>query len=161
MDGVTVCTMLSREDTMRESDGWLDIHPTDKYPVAKALANAALSNYYYPQGDYNETPEYSGPLYDSVTVNGNTATVTFNHTAEGLMLTSGTTVTELEVKDENGNWVAATATLQSNNAIVVFANVNTITGIRMGYRNRPELNLYNTIGGVYGYCASPFVWAAE
>lgn len=162
MDGVTVCTMLSREDTMRESDGWLDIHPTDKYPVAKALANAALSTYYYPQGDYDETPEYSGPLYDTVTVNGNTATVTFNHTAEGLMLTSGTTVTELEVKDENGNWVAATGVLQGDNAIVVTADgVTTVTGVRMGYRNRPELNLYSTIGGVYGYCTSPFIWTAE
>ena len=162
MDGVTVCTMLSREDTMRESDGWLDIHPTDKYPVAKALANAALSTYYYPLGDYDKTPEYSGPLYDTVTVTGNTATVTFNHTAEGLMLTSGTAVTELEVKDENGNWVAATATLQGSNAIVVTADgVTTITGVRMGYRNRPELNLYSTIGGVYGYCASPFIWTAE
>lgn len=162
MDGVTVCTMLSREDTMRESDGWLDIHPTDKYPIAKALANAALSTYYYPLGDYSETPEYSGPLYDTVTVNGNTATVTFNHTAEGLMLTSGTTVTELEVRDENGNWVAATGTLSGNNAIVVSAdNVNTVTGVRMGYRNLPELNLYSTIGGVYGYCASPFIWTAE
>ena len=162
IDGVTVCTMMSFEDTMRESDGWLDIHPTDKYPVAKALANAALSNYYYPQGDYAETPEYSGPLYDTVAVNGNTATVTFNHTAEGLMLTSGTTVTELEVRDENGNWVAATATLQGNNAIVVTANgVTTVTGVRMGYRNRPILNLYNTIDGVRGYCASPFQWTAE
>ncbi|MBQ1186519.1 MAG: hypothetical protein IIX54_02390, partial [Clostridia bacterium] len=158
IDGVTVCTMMSREDTMRESDGWLDIHPTDKYPVAKALANAALSTYYYPQGDYDNTPEYSGPLYDTVTVNGNTATVTFNHTAEGLMLTSGTIVTELEVRDENGNWVAATGTLSGNSIIVTADGVNEVTGVRMGYRNRPELNLYNTINGVYGYCASPFLW---
>ncbi len=161
MDGVTVCTLMSFEDTMRESDGWLDIHPTDKYPVAKALANAALSTYYYPQGDYADTPEYSGPLYDTVTVNGNSATVTFSHTAEGLMLTSGTTVTELEVKDENGNWVAATGTLSGNSVIVTADGVTAITGVRMGYRNRPILNLYNTINGVRGYCASPFLWTAE
>ena len=161
IDGVTVCTLLSKEDTMRESDGWLDIHPTDKYPVAKALANAALTTYYYPQGDYDKTPEYSGPLYDSVTVDGATATVTFNHTAEGLMLTKGTSVTELEVKDENGNWVAATGTLSGNSVIVTANGVTTITGVRMGYRNRPDLNLYNTIGGVYGYCASPFIWTAK
>lgn len=160
MDGVTVCTMLSYDDTL-DVNGALDIHPTDKLPVAKALANAALTTYYYPLGDYDKTPEYSGPLYDNITVNGATATITFSHIAEGLMLTTGDTVTELEVRDISGNWVAATGIL-SNNVVTVSADgVTAITGVRMGYRNRPSLNLYSTIGGVYGYCASPFVWTAE
>ena len=112
-------------------------------------------------GDYDKTPEYSGPLYDTVTVNGATATITFSHIAEGLMLTSGDTVTELEVRDASGNWVAATGIL-SNNVVTVSADgVTEITGVRMGYRNKPSLNLYSTINGVYGYCASPFVWVAE
>ena len=160
MDGVTVCTMLSYDDTL-DVNGALDIHPTDKLPVAKALANAALTTYYYLLGDYDKTPEYSGPLYDTVTVNGATATITFSHIAEGLMLTSGDTVTELEVRDISGNWVAATGIL-SNNLVTVSADgVTAITGVRMGYRNKPSLNLYSTINGVYGYCASPFVWTVE
>ena len=160
MDGVTVCTMLSYEDTLA-ANGKLDIHPTDKLPIAKALANAALTTYYYPLGDYDKTPEYSGPLYDTITANGATATITFSHIAEGLMLTKGDMVNELEVRDISGNWVAATGTL-SNNVVTVSADgVSEITGVRMGYRNRPTINLYNTIGGVYGYCASPFVWLAN
>ena len=156
---VTVCTMLSYEDTVLPS-GYLDIHPTDKAPVAEALVNAVIAKYYIPMGDYSgAAPEYSGPLYDKVTVNGNTATVTFTHTAEGLMTTEGetTTVYEFEVRDSSGNWTAATATL-SGNVVTVTANVDRITGVRMGYRNRPTINLYNTIGGERGYCASPFIW---
>ena len=160
MDNITVCTMLSYDDTVLPS-GWLDIHPTDKLPIAKALANAALTTYYYPKGDYNSTPEYSGPLYNTVTVDGASAQITFNHTAEGLMLTSGDAVTELEVLDTEGNWVAATGTLNGNTVTVTADGVSEIKGVRMGYRNRPEINLYNTIDGAYGYCASPFVWTAE
>ncbi len=160
IEGVTVCTMLSLEDTLLPS-GSMDIHPTDKLPVAKALANAALTTYYYPQGDYDKTPEYSGPLYKEITVNEGTATITFNHVAEGLMLTSGDTVTELEVRDSEGNWVAATGNLSNNTVTVTADGVAEITGVRMGYHNRPSINLFNTIGGAYGYCASPFVWIVK
>ncbi len=160
MDGVTVCTMLSLEDTLA-ANGTLDIHPTDKLPIAKALANAALATYYYPLGDCDKIPEYSGPLYNEITVSGGTATVTFNHVAEGLMLTSGDTVAELEVRDALGNWVAATGTLSGNSVTVSAEGVDTVTGVRMGYHNKPTVNLYNTINGAYGYCASPFVWTAE
>ena len=73
---VTVCTMLSYEDTAKGYD-YLNIHPKNKKPVAQALANAALSTYYKPKGDYNKSPEYSGPLYKNVKVNGNTAEITF------------------------------------------------------------------------------------
>ena len=160
MDGVTVCTFLSYEDTILPS-GTLDIHPTDKLPIAKALANAALSTYYYPQGDYDKTPEYSGPLYDKVTVSGSAATITFTHVAEGLMLTKGTTINDVEVRKADGTWVKATATLSGNVVTVSAEGVTEITGVRMGYMNRPDINLYNTIGGVRGYCASPFVWTAN
>ena len=159
MDNVTVCTMLSYEDTLTNT-GVLDIHPTDKAPIAKALANAVLTNYYNPKGEYDGTPEYSGPLYDTVTVDGNTATVTFTHVAEGLMLTKGDTVSEIEVRDVDGSWATATGTL-SGNTVTVTADVDEITGVRMGYRNRPILNLYNTVDDVRGYCASPFVWIAH
>lgn len=160
MKGVTVCTMLSLEDTVL-TNGVLDIHPTDKLPVAKALANAVLTTYYYPQGLYDKTPEYSGPLYEKIIVNGGTAVITFRHTAEGLMLTDGETVNELEVCNKEGRWVSAAGTLSDNTVTVSADGVTEIIGVRMGYRNRPTVNLYNTIGGVRGYCASPFVWMAK
>jgi sialate O-acetylesterase len=160
MDGVTVCTMLSYEDTLA-ANGTLDIHPTDKLPVAKALANAVLTTYYNPLGDYDKTPEYSGPLYKEISVSGGKATITFNHIAEGLMLTKGSTINDLEVRNADGSWVAATGTLSGNVVTVTAEGVSEITGVRMGYMNRPDINLYSIIGGQRGYCASPFKWIAE
>lgn len=160
MHKVTMCSMLSYEDTVRP-DGVLDIHPTDKAPVAKALANAALTTYYNPRGEYGKTPEYCGPLYDKITVDKDTATVTFSHMGEGLMLTDGDTASEFEVCDTMGKWGRAKATLEGNTVKLVSESGSMIAGVRMGYRNRPEINLYNTVNGKRGYCASPFVWLAD
>ena len=157
MKNVTICSMLSLEDTVRP-DGVLDIHPTDKAPIAKALANAALTTYYKPLGDYGKTPEYCGPLYDKITIDKNTAEVTFTHVGEGLMLTEGTAVTEFEVCDTLGRWYPAEGKLEGNTVKLTFQNGTQIAGVRMGYHNKPIINLYNTVNGKRGYCASPFVW---
>ena len=149
---VTVCTLLSYNDTAMGYD-YLNIHPKNKKPVAQALANAALSTYYKPKGDYNKSPEYSGPLYKNVKVNGNTAEITFTH-ANGLKLTFGDTVREIEVRTGGGRWISAYGVLKDNKVIVTAESVNEITGVRLGYRNQPNLNLYNSAG----YCVSPFAW---
>lgn len=159
MDNVTVCTLLSLEDTVLASTGRLDIHPTNKQPIAKALANAALSTYYYPLGEYSDTPEYSGPIYKNVNIVKNTATISFSHTGEGLMLTDGETVSEFEICDTSGNWSPAKANLIDDKVIITMSDDKEIIAIRMGYRNRPSINLYNIIDGRRGYCASPFVWS--
>ncbi len=150
---VTVCTMLSLEDTL--TNGWLDIHPTDKSKVADALSKAALETYYRDMGDYTGAAlEYTGPLYDTVTVNGNTATVTFTH-AGGLKTIDGVVqVTEFEVKTSAGWVTAASATIVDGKVVVTAAAGEAITGVRMAYHNRPTINLYNGSG----LCASPFIW---
>ena len=152
---VTVCTMLSHEDTAK-GIGYLNIHPINKKPVAQALANAALSTYYKPKGDYSKSPEYSGPLYKSVKVNGNTAEITFSH-ASGLKLTSGNTVSELEIRTGGGRWIGVDGELKGNKVVIKTDKANKITGVRMAYRNQPNINLYNSAG----YCASPFMWVDE
>ncbi len=149
---VTVCTMLSYDDTAK-GFGYLNIHPTNKKPVAVALANAALSTYYNPKGDYGKTPEYSGPLYKNVKVSGNTAEITFSH-ASGLKLTSGEAVKELEIRTGGGRWIGVEGELIGNKVVVKTDQADKITGVRMGYRNQPTINLYNGAG----YCASPFIW---
>lgn len=149
---VTVCTLLSYNDTIAGFD-YLNIHPKYKKPVAQALANAALSTYYKPKGDYNKTPEYSGPLYKNVKVNGNTAEITFTH-ANGLKLTFGDKVREIEVRTGGGRWISVEGVLKNNKVVVTAESVSKITGVRLGYRNQPNLNLYNSAG----YCVSPFAW---
>ncbi|MBV9868500.1 MAG: hypothetical protein JO316_24355 [Abitibacteriaceae bacterium] len=55
-----------------------DIHPKNKQEVGHRLALAALGT------TYGQKVEYSGPLYDSMTVDGNKIRIRFKHTASGL-----------------------------------------------------------------------------
>jgi sialate O-acetylesterase len=56
-----------------------DIHPTNKQDVGKRLAAIALNNL------YGHTMQYSGPVYESLTVEGNKIILTFTHTGSGLV----------------------------------------------------------------------------
>ena len=155
---VTLCSMLSLEDTLLP-DGSMDIHPTDKLPIAKALVNAAIAIYYKPLGEYSGAkPEYSGPIFKSIYVNGGKATVHFLHTGGGLKSKQGIEqLTEFEVKGGNGLWVRADAKIEGDSVTVTADGVNRIIGVRLGYKNKPSINLYNGAG----YCASPFIWEQE
>ncbi len=155
---VTLCSMLSREDTLLPN-GNMDIHPTDKLPVVKALVNAAIAKYYKPLGDYKgAAPEYSGPIFKSIYVNGGKATVHFLHTGGGLKNKTGIeNLTEFEVKNGSGTWVRANAKIAGDSVIVTADGVDRIIGVRLGYKNQPSINLYNGAG----YCASPFIWEQE
>lgn len=157
MKNVTMCSMLSYEDTLK-ADGTMDIHPTDKAPVAKALANAVLTTYYNPLGEYKKTPEYCGPLYKSITAENGKAVITFTHTTGGLKKHyKNEEIGEFEVRVDGGIWVEAEAKISGNKVVLSAEGYSIITGVRMGYRNRPRVNVYNGAG----YCASPFIWVDD
>ncbi len=155
---VTLCSMLSLEDTLLPN-GNMDVHPTDKLPIAKALVNAAIATYYKPLGDYSGAkPEYSGPIFKSIYVKGGKATVHFLHTGGGLKSKQGIEqLTEFEVRSGSGMWVRADARIEGDSVIVTADGVDRIIGVRLGYKNKPSINLYNGAG----YCASPFIWEKE
>ena len=161
MKNVTLCTLLSLKDTLTD-DGALDIHPPDKQPIADALSNAVLSTYYTPRGEYDKTPEYSGPLCSGVSVSGNVATVSFDHVGDGLMLTGTRTyVREMEIMLSDGKWVTTDkAVIVGNTVVITVEQGETILGVRLGYCNQPTLNLFNSLNGKSNYCVSPFIWTA-
>lgn len=160
---VTLCTYLSFVDTLDEDDN-MNIHPTDKQPVADALANAVLTRYYYEKGEYDKAVEYSGPLCSGVAVQGNVATVSFEHVGDGLKLSRGSgKVTEMEIRLSDGSWVKAENAVISGDTVIITADTGTvITGVRMSYRNQPTMqNLCNSKDGKTLYCASPFIWLID
>jgi hypothetical protein len=106
-------------------------------------------------GEYRKTPEYCGPLYKDISVSGNNAEITFTHTSGGLKKHyKNAEIGEFEVRIDGGRWVPAKAEISKNKVIVTAEDAAVITGVRMGYRNSPRINVYNGAG----YCASPFVW---
>ena len=79
-----------------------DIHPRRKEPVGARLALAARAI------AYGETIEYSGPMYDSMSVDGDKAILRFKHVGSGLVAKDGP-LTGFTVAGEDKKFHAATA----------------------------------------------------
>ncbi len=121
-----------------------DIHPKQKEPVGSRLALAARATV------YGEKIEYSGPAFESLTVDGGRAVLKFQHAA-GLTAKDGE-LKGFTVAGEDKNFVPAKAEIKGETVIVSAESVSTPAAVRYGWANVPEVNLYNAAG----LPASPF-----
>jgi sialate O-acetylesterase len=121
-----------------------DIHPTRKEPVGERLALAARAKV------YGEKIEYSGPVFDSLKVDGSKAVVKFTHAA-GLTAKGGD-LKGFTVAGEDKNFVPAKAEIKGETVIVSADGVAKPTAVRYGWANVPDVNLTNAAG----IPASPF-----
>lgn len=123
-----------------------DIHPKKKAPVGARLALAARAI------AYGERIEYSGPLYKSMTVSGDKATLSFKHVGRGLEAREGE-LKGFALCGDDHKWVWAKAAIQPNNTIVVSSpEVAKPVAVRYGWADYPVVNLWNKDG----LPASPF-----
>ncbi|YCM42313.1 sialate O-acetylesterase [Verrucomicrobiaceae bacterium 227] len=135
-----------------------DIHPSNKVDVGKRLASWALAK------DYGKSVPYSGPLFQSIEVEGRQITVNFEHVGDGLMVAQkeglGAPVASkemplahFEIADEAGHWHAAKATIEGAAVVVQSEAVSAPVAVRYACEGDPEnANLYNRAG----FPASPF-----
>jgi sialate O-acetylesterase len=121
-----------------------DIHPKQKEPVGGRLALAARAL------AYGEKIEYSGPLFDSLKVDGNKAVLKFKHGA-GLAAKDGP-LKGFTIAGEDKKYVPAKAEIAGDTVVVTADSVTKPIGVRYGWANFPEVNLYNGAG----LPASPF-----
>jgi sialate O-acetylesterase len=122
-----------------------NIHPVQKEPVGARLALAARAI------AYGEKIEYSGPVYDSMKIEGGHAVVSFTHFGGGLVAKGG----ELEgfsVAGQDGHFVSATAQIEADTVIVSNPSVAAPVAVRYGWGNAPDVNLFNQ----QGLPATPF-----
>ncbi len=136
----------------------LDIHPKDKVDVASRLFLAAQ------HVAYGENLVYSGPLYDSMKVEGNKIRVSFKSVGSGLQMSlppwSSTGVlppppTELKgfaIAGADKNFVWAKAEIDGSDVLVSSDEVAEPVAVRYGWASNPPCNLYNK----EGLPASPF-----
>ncbi len=122
-----------------------DIHPTHKQPVGNRLSLAARAL------AYNEKIEYSGPLYKSFEVKGNTIELSFNHIGRGLMAKDGDLI-GFTIAGENKKFFPATAIIEGEKVIVSSMDVTKPTAVRFAFTNVAKGNLFNN----EGLPASPF-----
>ena len=124
-----------------------DIHPPDKQTVGHRLALWALAK------TYNKpVTSYASPLFDTLKVEGNKATVSFKNTEGGLKSLNGQPLTWFTLAGEDKKFVEAKAQIVGNTVTVSAEGVAKPAAVRFGWHELAEPNLANAAG----LPASPF-----
>ena len=122
-----------------------DIHPTAKKPVGERLALAARAL------AHGETLEYSGPLFESLRVDGPRAVLKFSHAGGGLVARDGE-LKGFTLAGADQVFHPARARIVGDTVEVSAEEVPVPAAVRYAWANVPEGNLYNGAG----LPASPF-----
>ncbi len=116
-----------------------DIHPTRKAPVGERLALAARAI------SYGENVEYSGPVFQSMSVDGNRAVISFTHADEGLMA-KGDSLKGFVVAGSDKKFFPAEAVIEGSTVVVSSADVKQPAIVHYGNDKVPDVNLYSGNG---------------
>ena len=125
-----------------------DIHPKNKQDVGNRLMTAAL------KVAYGKDIVHSGPIYKSMQIEGNKATISFDHVGSGLQIKNKHgNIKEFEMAGADQKFYWAKATLNGDKIIVWSDQVKKPVAVRFAWSSNPaEFNLYNN----EGLPASPF-----
>jgi sialate O-acetylesterase len=116
------------------------VHPKDKQDVGDRLSRIALANV------YGKPIEYSGPAYQSMSVEGSAVRVHFTHLGGGLVAKGGDLQTFV-IAGSDGNFVPATAKIDGDSVVVSSPDVPSPANVRYAWMNWPAgCNLYNAAG---------------
>jgi len=127
---------------------WNDIHPLNKEDVGKRLALAARKVAYH-ENDI----VYSGPIYQSMKIDGNKAILSFSHTGSGLVAKDNSELKGFAIAGPDSNFVWAKAEIKDGKVIVWSDEISIPIAVRYAWADNPEnANLFNK----EGLPASPF-----
>jgi sialate O-acetylesterase len=116
-----------------------NIHPTRKRPVGERLALAARAL------SYGEKIEYSGPVFKSMSLQGDRAVVSFTHVGSGLMA-KGDSLEGFTMAGADGKFHPARAVIEGATVVVTSDKVAKPVAVRHGWAMMPEGNLFNREG---------------
>jgi sialate O-acetylesterase len=120
-----------------------DIHPKNKQEVGRRLALVALANTYS-----KKNVAFSGPVYDSMSVEGNAVRLKFKF-AQGGLLAKGNDAPQLKgfaVAGDDRKWYWADAKIDGESVVVRSDKVQRPVAVRYAWANNPVCNLYNQAG---------------
>jgi sialate O-acetylesterase len=124
-----------------------NLHPHDKKDVGYRLSLLALAN------AYGKPLEYSGPIYDSMAVEGNKIRVKFTHLGGGLVAKDGGPLKHFAIAGSDQNWLDGDAEIDGDTIIVFNPAITTPVAVRYAWAGNPDgCNLVNKAG----LPASPF-----
>lgn len=117
-----------------------DLHPANKSDVGKRLALAAQKI------AYHENIVFSGPIYKSISIEGEKVVVSFNHVGSGLKFT-GEKLNYFSISEDGKNFIPAQATIVNNQVVVWNSLISKPIAVRYAWADSPDgANLYNQEG---------------
>jgi sialate O-acetylesterase len=122
-----------------------DIHPKNKKDVGRRLALSALAV------AYGREVVHSGPIFDSMKIEGGRIRLSFKHVGGGLVA-RGEKLKGFAVAGEDGAFVWADAQIEGEQVLVSSSGVVAPVAVRYAWADNPDCNLYNR----EGLPASPF-----
>jgi sialate O-acetylesterase len=119
-----------------------DIHPTNKQDVGHRLALLALAK------TYGQTDlVFSGPTFKSLTAEGGTLRVTFDHVGGGLVSRDGKQLNWFEIVDaDEGGFMKADAHVDGDSVMLSALGVKHPVAMRFAWSGLAEPNLMNVEG---------------
>jgi sialate O-acetylesterase len=123
-----------------------NLHPHNKKEVGERLALVAR------KVAYHESIQASGPMYESMKVEGTSIRVQFTEVGGGLCAKDGAVLKGFAIAGEDMKFYQATATIDGNTVVVTSPEVKVPVAVRYGWENKPNCNLMNKDG----LPASPF-----
>jgi sialate O-acetylesterase len=119
-------------------DDLSNIHPGYKWEVGRRLSLWALAK------DYGKKLVYSGPLYSSMKVNGNSIELSFTQMGSGLKSADGQALSWFTVAGADHQFVSAQAVIKGNSVIVSSTVVQQPVAVRFAWDETAMPNLCNT-----------------
>jgi sialate O-acetylesterase len=116
------------------------IHPANKEAGGKRLAYLALNKTYGQKGF-----GYTSPMYDSMTIAGNIATIKFTDVPNGLT-SFGKPLTQFEIAGADKYWRPAKATISRGTILVSSPDVKEPVAVRYAFKDFIIGELYSTEG---------------
>jgi sialate O-acetylesterase len=113
-----------------------NVHPKNKQAIGKRLALAALAIV------YGEKLVYSGPVYDRMSVEGNSVRLYFHHTGGGL-LAKGGELKGFAIAGADKKFAWADARIEGNTVVVSAEGINSPAVVRYGWGRNPLATLFN------------------
>ena len=120
---------------------WNDLHPLNKKDIGCRLALAARKI------TYGEDVICSGPLYHSMSIEGNRIVIEFSNTGDGLVVKYGMELKHFAIAGADKKFVWAEAEIKGNKVVVWSGCVANPVAVRYAWADNPEgANLYNKNG---------------
>lgn len=118
-----------------------NVHPKNKQDVGDRLCRIALAN------TYGSNIEFSGPMYESMKIEGSSIRLKFSHLAGGLVAKGGEPLKWFMIAGADMNFIAAEAKIDGDSVVVSSPQLSTPVAARYAWVNYPDgCNLFNAAG---------------